>query len=712
VGTSATVRVSYAVMTRAVVIGGLACALTAAAAGRARADFLEQNGVGDGQAVETRHDVDVVVADRVARFRVTRRIANRGHGVIRARLHVELPSRAVARGLRLRSAGRWIAGRLMAADAAAEAWDKLTTTGNQMVHGPALLEWESGGGLSLSVYPIPTGGHVDVAYTLEAPVCYTHGRWITEYPIAADDMAKIALRVRGPRGPGRVLGGKQLAAELGAAVADACGNDVGLGEASSVRYLVVDAPVAPPARVHYARAIAGDADAARLTIDVADVIQPAPRGARVAFVVDASRTMGEAGIAAELAWIRGYLAHVPDAEFEVVLYRRRPDRLLGRFAPASRAAALLDAIDPARLVPGNGSNLDEGLRAATAMLAGTRRPVRVVAFTDERWRPALGAPAVVASLAELGPDAVLHVVGLGPGSTGAPSLTRDDDDALAPVAARWGGMMIEAQGGAGQPAAAFAAAALELVRPLRIDQVHIVGAANEDGHDLGDLGDLGEGVGVYHAWLVDEAPRAVEGKIWGRTWRQPLASTPAAARRWAGLIIADPLADNLTTEQALALATMGAVVSPQTSFLALDPRFGAARLPDEWMEASSCDCFGPQSYLGVGHAGTVGHSSCTGVGELDLHAAILAALLAPRAQACAVQTRQRAWHLKVAFDTTGDEIVDVHARAGVTADPTAGGPSGVDAMRACVEEAAWDLQLDGRFAAWTGHYVASVDGAR
>ena len=33
-------------------------------------------------------------------------------------------------------------------------------------------------------------------------------------------------------------------------------------------------------------------------------------------------------------------------------------------------------------------------------------------------------------------------------------------------------------------------------------------------------------------------------------------------------------------------------------------------------------------------------------------------------------------------------------------------------MRACVEEAAWDLQLDGRFSAWSGHYRTTVAGVR
>ena len=372
----------------------------------------------------------------------------------------------------------------MSADAAGEAWERLTTTGHQLAHGPALLEWSSRGGLTLSIYPVPGHGHVDVAYTLEAPVCYTRGRWITDYPIAGDEMARIALRVRGPRGPGRVLTGKQLDAELGPGATDACADDVPLGDAPAVRYLVVDAPVPAPARVRFARATAGGADLARITIDVADVIQPAPRGARVVFVVDASRSMGRSGIAAELAWVRGYLAHVPDAGFEVVLYRRRPDRLFGRFEPAARAAALLDAIDPARLAPGNGSNLDDGLRAAAALLAGTRRPARVVAFTDERWRPSFGSSHAAAALGRLGPGAVVHLVGLGPESGTAPALTRDDDDTLAPVAARWGGMMIRAAGGADQPAAGFAAAALELVRPLHIDQVQVARRARRHGPGL------------------------------------------------------------------------------------------------------------------------------------------------------------------------------------------------------------------------------------
>jgi hypothetical protein len=80
---------------------------------------------------------------------------------------------------------------------------------------------------------------------------------------------------------------------------------------------------------------------------------------------------------------------------------------------------------------------------------------------------------------------------------------------------------------------------------------------------------------------------------------------------------------------------------------------------------------------------------------------VLAGALAPRTLACAVQYGQRRWDVTVAIDTTGDEIVDVAVRGADDA-----------GFRACVEDAAWDLTLDARFARFTRAYDVRVAGAR
>ncbi|HTJ41911.1 MAG TPA: hypothetical protein VL463_07425, partial [Kofleriaceae bacterium] len=59
------------------------------------------------------------------------------------------------------------------------------------------------------------------------------------------------------------------------------------------------------------------------------------------------------------------------------------------------------------------------------------------------------------------------------------------------------------------------------------------------------------------------------------------------------------------------------------------------------------------------------------------------------------------WDLTVGVDTTRTEVVDVQ----VTGSDSA-------AFTACVEDAAWDLELDDRFAPFTRHYNAAVVGSR
>jgi Vault protein inter-alpha-trypsin domain len=692
----------------AVVAGALVGAgLVGALARPVGADSVRAIGGDDGAVVELSHRVDVEIADRVATFHVERELSNHGGAVVRAELSITTPTRAVARAFRFLSGDRWIDGVVREREAADLAFEQLTTTGAQYVHGPAELSWGDDGGLLLQAYPMAAGARLRVAYTLVAPVCYTAGRWITDYPIADGDsgLAAIVLHGRGPAGAARIFTATQLASELRVPVDEACAEDVPITGDDERRLLVVEAPPPPPASVRFARVGAGHVELAQLSLDLARELAPAPRGARVVFVVDASRSMGPDGVAAEVAWIGGYLAHVPDAQIEIVLYRRWPERLFGRFVPARDAAARLASIDPARLVPGNGSHVDRGLALAATLLEPAGGPRRVIAFTDERWRPDLDAGGVGAALAALPSDAIVHLVDVnGDDRAAAPALARDDGDELAPVAARWGGMLVTASGDPAAPRGAFAAAALELVRPLRIDGVVLHRAlaapldADADADASADeLGDLAAGAGIYRSWRAAPGPVVIDGKIWGRVWRRVLVSDRADGRTWAALAIADPVFDELPPDAQLALATMAAVVSPVTSMLAIDPRWPAAGVAEGWGE-SGCGC----SSGGMrGLTTSVGTTCTIGVGHTEPRpsAAILAALVAPRVRACAAQHRQPAWKLALAIDTTGAEIVDVH----VDGAPAGGG------FAACVEDAAWELDLDDRFVRFTGRYDVVVD---
>ena len=121
---------------------------------------------------------------------------------------------------------------------------------------------------------------------------------------------------------------------------------------------------------------------ARLEVDVAPEVRPLPKRAQVVFVIDASYSIGEDGLAAQLALVRAYLAHVPDAEVELVAYRRRAQRVFGTFVRATDLDAAL-AKHPIAL--GNGSALDDGARTRRLR---ARRPHRSAPRRDHERRAA------------------------------------------------------------------------------------------------------------------------------------------------------------------------------------------------------------------------------------------------------------------------------------------------------------------------------------
>jgi len=100
-----------------------------------------------------------------------------------------------------------------------------------------------------------------------------------------------------------------------------------------------------------------------------------PKQAQVVFVVDASYSVGETMLAAELDIIRAYVAHLPDAQVEVVVYRRTAERLFGKMLAARDVGA---ALANAKIALGNGSALDAGARLAAGILAHRTGPRRVV----------------------------------------------------------------------------------------------------------------------------------------------------------------------------------------------------------------------------------------------------------------------------------------------------------------------------------------------
>ncbi len=420
----------------------------------------------------------------------------------------------------------------------------------------------------------------------------------------------------------------------------------------------------------------------RLELDVAPELAPLPRQAKVVFVLDASHSLGAEGIAAQLAIVRAYLAHVPDARVEIVIYRRHAARLFGKLVPATEVPKRLKAAHvKGLLAPGNGSALELGAALAVEALAGQTGALRVVLLTDELLRSTLSPSLVLDALAKLPEDAIVHVVEPDVDETGADDLVRNDAADLAPVAAAHHGIFARVIAGS-QVHKALVERVLGLVRPLRIDHLAITGKG------LGDVGDrdtLFEGSGAR--WVVESeaVPGHVTltGMIWGDPIRREVTVDENFSRAAAGWIFSEDRYGALSEAEQMIVALLAHAVSPVTSLLAIEPgtRPSTIGLPQG-------------GRIRTGHYG-VG----SGTGGMMGHAAPdLAALLAPALARCReAQHPPAGWSVTLDVETTLDEIVDVAVPKG---DPTG--------MADCLVEAAWALRLGADFASSNDRFVLTL----
>ncbi len=653
---------------------------------RARADSLEST-YGDatsGRAPlsEIAHRVIITRRGRTVYYRVTRTIANHGDRVDEATLDIDLPGRAVARRLRLRSGRRWVEGQLLTADDAQARYDALTTKGPVGSRGPALLSWSNKGLLALRVFPVPPGGSVTVQYTLVAPLCYRRGQYWAEYPLdALDGGPKPRIAVKKP---GRLLSRASLLRRIGggSAAEQSCELDDQSGGTTFAvfphkRRFGVSTQLATHV-VRDGKGLVG------LDIDVTRQLAPLPRRARVVFVVDASHSVGAKGIATQLALVDGYLSHLPDARVKIVVYRRRAKALSRAWLPATLVRSRI-AAGRIALAPNNGSHLDRGLRRAAVAIKGVRGPSRIIAFTDSSWRRGFSAALAAQALAAAPRRSVVHIVELG-GLDGTWAAERDDDHLLSWVAARHGGMAVNV-GNSDKAAWTM----LGLVRPIQIDNVSI-GPQTGPQLFVDAPSVLTEGES-FHRITSAVVPASVmlRGSIWGKTWTRRLTPDRAASRLLPALVFGDAALDDLPGTWLLSLGRAGRVVSPGTSYLAHDPRVAPSSYGDgDSSSASTCSCdmIPGRSRGGVGSIGGVARGRAG-----DKTRLLMRRLLSPLVDVCALSFGRAVFDVSVAIETDGIEILQVSA----TGSPTL-------AMDACIEEAAWNVQLPSVFAVGSREY--------
>ena len=633
--------------------------------GSARADELTT--VRGEPVTEVAHSVAVTLAGGVTTYSVHREFLNRGRSADEMHLEITMPVDAVATGVRFKSRDHWDTATLLEDTKAAVAYRSAGGHGTDRV----LLEWADRARLLLHAFPM-LPGVTTIEYTLIAPTRYVRGSYWVDYARATGTCAENK--------PTRTFEPPMLTIDHDATVD---GHAIGAGVATSLALpchpdsvvasetQTVDIGIAPALRAPWdarlGRVVTSHEAFSRFEIDVAPRLSELPARAQLVFVVDASYSMGDAGLAAELDTIRAYAHHLPDAAIEVVVYRRRAARVFGTFVPAAQLDDRLRAAAPAFAL-GNGSALDAGTRLAAAALADRSGPRRIIVMTDENVRPALTMPVALASLSSLSPETVVHVV--------VPSVDprgwfrRNDDEPLSALATSHHGIF--AYLGLSPWANDVV---LPLVRPTTIDRLSAAGIAVPTS--------VAEGTGVQLFSEASAVPARViiVGQLWSDPIERVVDVDADSSRSTAAFMIATQKTIGLDREDQMMVALACEAVSPVTSYVVAGSRRPPQRAGDDHgVEGGVCGCEVRGMVPGILGSPPPGPPRVRPE---------LAAMI--DARACHA-TRD----VELVIDTTGDEIVDVAIRG--TVDP----------MSTCVADAAWLVRLDKRFDAMRDQFTVVV----
>jgi Vault protein inter-alpha-trypsin domain/von Willebrand factor type A domain len=525
------------------------------------------------------------------------------------------------------------------------------------------LELVTPGGERLPVYDggdgAPLGTHHEIALPHGTP---GSGTWQLRAISASPALGTIerwSLR----------LGGATFASRARALIPEAETFEVAANQAM----IAIAPPPIATWTARYGRVVASDAHAfGRLELDVAPRLSELPRRAQVVFVIDASYSVGAERLDAELAIVRAYARDLPDAEIELVAYRRKARRVFGRMVPATELPrALDDARRRGRFALGNGSALDDGARLAAEVLAGRAGPHRIVIETDGAVRRTLDEAQLRDAVATLDPGAVVHVVVPSLDDEPALRLARDDSAPLAVIATAHHGIFAELRGFAAARAG-LAEVVRQLVRPLRLEQV----VATAGGLSVPETLEEGSGVRLWSQGTRADTPAELQlsAALWSDRVRLQLRPDAALAPAIAAFGFGAQLFEVLTEAEQMTLARLGRVVSPVTSYLAIEPGVRPSKIG---LPAGGGTGWGT---IGTGRYGTIGQ----GIGGGGTPALPdLAALIDQRPCLRAHPAGDAEVQLEV--ETTRDEIVDVSVLAGA-------GP-----LAACLVEATWAVRLDARF---------------
>jgi hypothetical protein len=635
----------------------------------------EVSGLRSDLLKERSHEIAVTVHRDHAELVVRRTVWNGADKSDQATFLIDLPSEAVATGLRtLGSLGgkpHWFSGELMEAEAAAEKYRELTGIGGYYPKDPALLSWRTQNLLALQVFPCVGGQSKTVEYTLAVPAQYRDGAFHVEIPALGTDELRARFTVRAADSRDKVLvGGAPPPAVLRPEV------ETPLDVALVPRSL----PLLGGELV--ATEFASERVLTNYAVRAAPRLSEVPRAARIVLAIDASLSTDSGFVERAKVALDAYLSYFADAEVEVVLFHRKLERSFGKFLPVAEARKRLETLEVRRK---NGSDVDRALFEADQLLASSapKRPRRVVLVTDARARSGLTPERLRAATSSSG--AVVHVGILGGGPA---SLERDDEHPWTRGLEPNRGIVWRAEVDS-EHAKDARAVYEEWARPVRLHGFSLTSPNLELTENLRELpAELSEGQGVEALFIERSATPwlRLEGKLWTDRVSAKVERDRGREKLWSALVFGSELLYDLSEPEMMTLATKGGAVSPVTSYLAIEPGVRPSTEGIDWSATGSG--FG-------GGAGRLGGSSVSGrVPPLDREA-FLRNAIAQDWRRCG----GRPGEASVSLETTLAEIVDL---------PSVEVKGDDKLLQRCLREAVWDLVLPVSFSEEWETFTISV----
>lgn len=644
---------------------GIALAVLGTSGAAAASDSLTGTRSGE-RMTERAHEIRLTIDRDGAELRVRRTVHNGGERHDQAVFLLAPPPGAVAVGLATLGIANgqptWFRGQLMEAEEAAAKYQELTGIGGYYPKDPALLSWRSMDRLALQVFPVAPATEKTVEYTLRMPVDYAGGRYSLMLPPLGTAALPAEVEVHPARRRDQIFV-----------------DDEPRGRGATVtldREIVIGLGRRDPAPLEGGLAVVSTGDArslVRYRIETAARLSEIPRDARVVVLLDASRSLAEGQIEAEVAAARAYLSHFADprlrARADVVAFDRRARPRHGALRPVADVLADLETFAP---TPGNGSHVDDAFERARELLAAAGKgPRRIVLMTDTNMRDEL-TPARVAALARR-TGALVHIATVGEGGG---TLHRSDGHDWSAAANDTGGVLWSAAIDPGDPARNEALLE-EWARPVRLHALalRVAGLPAVDQPSVAESLAEGEAVGDLFLTSADVRSVSLRGVLWTKPVLEVIVPSDAEARTWAALVFGTPLHAELTEPEMMVLAMHGRAVSPVTSYLAVEPGVRPSTEGLGWGRG-----FG---FSGQGRrVPRVRHGTAMPRASLPDPETVLREHLAAALAACGSPSVEAT----VELETTRREIVDIDSVTARPADPV---------LHDCVTEQLWSVALDG-----------------